>query len=104
VAFQKALKYSIEEEQRSRRVYFLIRETKNQNKETRIRGLLPMYERGVIFHRKTDRDYEAELLVFPNGRRDDRCDVTSFLLEAVENTRTGRTARQFYPHLLRMKK
>jgi len=104
VAYQKALKYSIEEEQRSRRVFFLIREVKPSNKETRIRGLLPMYERGVVFHRKTDLEYETEALTFPRGRHDDRIDCMSFCLDAMDNTRTGRTAKQFYPHLLRLGK
>lgn len=104
VAFQKALKYSIEEEQRNRHVFFLIREVKNGNKETRIRGLLPLYERGVVFHRKTDTEFETEAMTFPKGKHDDRIDCMSFILEAMDNTRNGRTAKQFYPHLLRLGK
>jgi hypothetical protein len=56
VAYQQALKFMIEEEQIARQKYFTVHEVKTKtNKEVRIRGLLPLYERGVIFHRHTDK-------------------------------------------------
>jgi hypothetical protein len=97
IAYQKALKYSVEEEQRKRGRYFSIKETKRSNKEVRIRGLLPLYERGVVYHRKTDVEYETELLQFPKGKRDDRADCCSFLLEALDHTGSGRAPKQFIP-------
>jgi len=88
VAYQKALKYSVEEEQRKRQVYFKVEEVKSTTKkEFRIRGIIPLYERGVIFHRQTDKEYELELLTFPRGRRDDRIDAMGMALDAVQNTR-----------------
>ena len=87
VAFQKALKYSIEEEQRRREVYFSINETKVGNKEQRIRGLLPLYQRGVIFHRHNEYEYEKQLMQFPRGRHDDRIDCMSFCLDTLKPTR-----------------
>ena len=101
VAYQKALKYSIEEEQRKREIYFALRETSNSNKEVRIEGLLPLYERGVIFHKRSDVEYEKEALQFPKGRRDDRLDAMSFCLEAMDQTKTRRFAKVYYPHLKR---
>lgn len=89
IAYQKALKYAVEEEQRKREMYFTIRETKRGNKETRVRGLLPLYERGVIHHLHFDQDYERELLQFPRGKRDDRADCMSFMLQAIQNTGRG---------------
>lgn len=81
IQYQAALKYAIIEEQKKRQKYFIVNEIKAQaNKETRIRGLLPLYGAGVIYHRKGDVEYERELLSFPRGRRDDRADAMSFLL------------------------
>lgn len=94
VAYQKALKYSVEEEQRKRQIYFKVEEVKSSGKkEFRIRGLIPLYERGVIYHRKTDKEYELELLTFPRGRRDDRCDAMGMALDAVKNTRYERKVK-----------
>jgi hypothetical protein len=100
VAYQKALKYNIEEEQRRRNRYFIINEIKTgTNKEIKIRGgLLPLYENGVIFHKHTDREYEHELLAFPRGKRDDRIDCMAMgVTSALQNTRAGRGAKQFRP-------
>ena len=90
VQYQQALKFAVVEEQRKRQIYFIVKEIKTStNKETRIRGLLPMYQAGVIWHRTSDTDYEKEALTFPNGRRDDRLDCMSFLQQAVSNTGTA---------------
>jgi predicted phage terminase large subunit-like protein len=98
VAYQKALKYSIEEEQRRRQTYFKVEEVKTgTNKEMRIRGLIPLYEAGVIYHRHTDKEYELELLTFPRGRRDDRIDAMAMALDAVKNTKYNRQAKTKVP-------
>lgn len=94
VAYQQALKFLIEEQQRKRQVYFVINETKSGNKETRIRGLLGLYQQGVIHHLASDKDYELEALHFPHGKHDDRIDCMSFLLQALDNTKTRRFATQ----------
>jgi len=95
VAYQMALKYSIIEEQKLRKKYFLVREVKtSSNKEMRIRGLLPLYQAGVIYHRRADFEYEREALAFPRGKHDDRIDAMSFVLLS-ENTRGGAQASQF---------
>lgn len=100
VAYQKALKFAIEEQQKVRQRYFRVYETKIGNKEIRIRGLLPLYERGVVFHRRSDVEYERELLQFPRGKHDDRVDCQSFLIEAMANGASFGKAKQYYPHLL----
>lgn len=101
VAYQMALKFSLEEEQRRKGRYFSINEVKtNLNKEVKIRGLLPLYENGVIFHLKSDTEYEKELLQFPRGKHDDRIDCMSFLLDNVQNTARGQFAKQFKPRWL----
>lgn len=76
IAYQEALKYLVIEEQRKREKYFLVYEVKSRSaKEERIRGLLGLYQAGVIHHRQSDVEYERELLSFPRGRRDDRCTI-----------------------------
>lgn len=79
VAYQAALQYFVIEEQRKRGIFFTIEEIKPgrvTKKEERIRGLIPLYRAGVIWHRKGEDDaLETELLQFPKGRRDDRCFV-----------------------------
>lgn len=89
VAYQKALKYFLEEEQRKRQVYFIVNELKRNtstSKEMRIRGLVPLFKAGVIHSRRSDVELERELLQFPKGKRDDRADALASQLEAVENT------------------
>lgn len=101
VAYQAALQYFVIEEQRKRGIFFQIEEIKPgrvTKKEERIRGLIPLYRAGVIWHRKGEDDaLETELLQFPKGRRDDRCDALSYGLSTVrhaprqvEETQDGR--------------
>lgn len=99
VAYQQALKYSVEEEQRQRQQYFMVNDVKTtSNKEVRIRGLIPLYERGVIYHKHNDKEYELELLTFPRGRRDDRCDAMAMGLDAIQNTEYTGQAKTKKPH------
>lgn len=96
IQYQKALVFAIEEEQSKRGVYFKVHETKRSNKEERIGvGLLSLYERGVVYHRKGmfDTEYELELLKFPRGKRDDRADCMSFCLDALKKTETSNKAK-----------
>lgn len=88
VAYQKALQYFILEEQRRRGQFFLVDEIKNarRGKEERIRGLLPYYRAGAIYHRKTNTLLEDQLLEFPFGKHDDHPDALSMQLEAVAPT------------------
>lgn len=104
VQYQKALQYFIEEEMRRRQSYFTIEELKaTGEKETRIRGLVPMYKAGVIFHRPTlDIDLEKELLVFPVGKHDDRIDSLAYLQQLLSNTELeSKKSKTYYPHLKR---
>lgn len=96
VAYQQALKFTILEEQKLRQVYFIVREINTKsNKEVRIRGLLPLYETGVIYHRHTDIEYEREALAFPRGKRDDRVDAMSFTVAYTDASFGGTPVKQF---------
>lgn len=100
IALQKTFKYSLEEEQRKRETYFKIHPVKKQNKEERIKGLISLYEAGIIFHRKKlDLKYEEQLLQFPRGRHDDRIDAMSFCLEYLKPTAMNNLKRYFIPEI-----
>jgi hypothetical protein len=101
VAYQQALKFAIEEEQIHRQIYFTVKEVKTQtNKEVKIRGMRPLYERGVIYHKHSDRDFEEELLSFPRGKHDDRIDVQAIGITCLDFTESKATNNQFIPKWL----
>lgn len=92
VAFQKSLVYFIQEEMRRRQTYLPIVELKTTgSKEMRIRGLLPLYRTGVIFHINTPKaqELEEQLLLFPQSPLDDISDSLAYHLQLIETTRDG---------------
>lgn len=96
VQYQQALKFMVVEEQRKRNQFFVLRDLKSsQKKEERIRGLLALYQNGLMHHRYGDLAYEEELLAFPNGRRDDRIDSAAYILQIASNTFTSNSVKQF---------
>lgn len=99
VAYQRTLEYWVNEKQRKDNFFFnvdLLERKQVQSKEDRIEGLVPLYKNGLIFHRQSgaDKDYEMELLEFPQGKHDDRIDAVSFGLDIVPNTVVKETPRQ----------
>lgn len=81
VAYQEALVYFLTAEMKKRQIYLPIQELKpKSDKELRIRGLIPLYKTGVIWHRHSDIDLEEELLTFPKGKHDDIIDALSYQL------------------------
>ena len=59
------------------------------NKNTRVRGLIPYYESGKIWHitensHNTCEDLEHELLAFPNGVNDDIIDSAAYQLQIAK--------------------
>jgi phage terminase large subunit-like protein len=72
---------------RKRNIFLPIVElTHNQTqKETRIRGLLPRYSSGSIFHIEGEsKELEHELLTFPKSINDDTMDATAYQLQIAE--------------------
>lgn len=56
------------------------------SKEVRVRGLIPRYSSGQIFHIDEDcKDLVDELRVFPKGAHDDTCDAAAMQLEIAES-------------------
>lgn len=90
VAYQSTLKWHVEEKQRKDNFYFMIHEIRPKGaKEDRIRGLLPLYNVGVLYHRKHHTKLEEQLLRFPRGKNDDVADCLAMQLEAVESEGNG---------------
>lgn len=89
-AYQKTLKYQLNDKMREMGEFYNITELKlNQNiqKEFRIRGLEPRYEQGTIFHRRNDLgivELEYELLHFPKAKHDDVADCLASTLEIIQ--------------------
>lgn len=87
VAFQKTLRFFMNDEMRKRNIFLPIKELKadvRQSKENRIRGLVPRYEIGTIFHRKGAHwveNLEDELLRFPHNTHDDIIDALAYQLQ-----------------------
>ncbi len=82
----EGIKPFIRDEQKRRRIFFLITdlEHKQTSKEIRIRGLVPRYQSGTIFHIENQcNDLEDELLRFPKGKHDDLIDALSYQSQIV---------------------
>jgi len=94
-AYQKALKYFVDEEMRRRKEFFNLFEFRDdKDKERRIRGLVPLYRTGVIYHRNWMKDLEKELLQFPKGKYLDLIDCLSFQLTVKRPTTQRKTWKQ----------
>lgn len=86
-AFLAGLKPFLDDEMRKRNIFLPITElSHNQTqKEIRIRGLLPRYSSGSIFHIENEcKDLEHELLTFPRSINDDTMDATAYQLQIAE--------------------
>lgn len=57
---------------------------KGRNKETRIRSLIPLFERGNILLNERSPDLEEELMRFPAGQHDDVLDALAYQLDIVK--------------------
>lgn len=99
VAFQKIFLNLLKEEMRKRDVYIDFEELKAESKKSdRIRGLIPLYKNGVIYHRKgTDIPFETELLQFPKGKHDDRIDAFAYINQLIPATSYGGGVKRYVP-------
>lgn len=75
------LKPYLDEEMNKRNIYLTIEELKHggTQKETRIRTLVPRYQRGQVYHIKDEcMDLEEQMFQFPKGRWDDVIDSLAY--------------------------
>lgn len=86
--FTDGLRPYLDQEQRIRNIFLPIVELKHHStsKEIRIRGLIPRYASGSIFHiQDACRDLEQESFEFPMGLHDDCLDATAYQLQLADN-------------------
>jgi len=77
----------LEEEMRKRNTFIKMVPLKHggTKKETRIRGLIPRYTSGSIFHIEGEcKDLEGELLRFPSSQNDDASDSAAYQSQVAE--------------------
>ena len=86
--FTQAIKPFLDDEMRKKNKHLPIVPLKHggTNKEKRIRGLLPRYDSGSIFHIVDEcDDLEQEELRFPNSKHDDTMDSAAYQSQIAES-------------------
>lgn len=94
--YLEAIKPFLDQEQRRRNRFLPIFELQHnqQHKETRIRGLIPRYQSGSVYHIKQNNmslcsELEEEMVRFPKGVHDDVIDAAAYLTQMVEDMPLG---------------
>ncbi len=85
--YLQAIKQFLDDEMRKRGIYLPIVELEHRqtNKEVRIQGLVPRYERGAVIHiDESCEDLEKELIRFPNATHDDLSDALAYQIQIAE--------------------
>jgi hypothetical protein len=88
-AMQKVFTYIFHKEMKVRRKFFTLNELKSGHsenaKDIRIRGLIPLYRGGQVFHRPRMKkgELELELTQFPVGKLKDRIDALSYKVQLL---------------------
>lgn len=85
--YLQSIKQFMDDEMRKRGVYLPIVELEHrqQAKEVRIRGLIPRYERGGVYHIEgACEDLEGELVRFPKAKWDDLSDSLAYQMQIAE--------------------
>lgn len=91
-AYLHGLKPYLDSEQRKRNVFLPIVELDHgqTQKEIRIRGLIPRYASGSIFHIKGEcNDLEEQMTNFPVGVHDDVLDAVAYQLQIADGMQMG---------------
>lgn len=95
VGYQKKLKYDMEEERKSRKLYPVLREldSAGRRKQLRIEALQPFFEAKKIFLKEDQEVLKTQLLRFPSTRcKDDLIDALAYQLDIYHpSTRAAST-------------
>lgn len=95
-AYLDGLKPYLDSEQRKRNVFLPIVELQHKQvaKEVRVRGLIPRYASGSVFHVTGRCDaLEEEMMQFPSGVHDDVIDAVAYQSQIVQENTRGTKAR-----------
>lgn len=90
--YSLVLKPFLDIEQRKRGIYLPIVPLKHNStqKEVRIRGLIPPYAAGVVYHIEGEcSELEFEQAAFPNGKHDDVVDAEAYIPQLMEGLHGG---------------
>ena len=85
--YLQAVKPFLDDEMRRRNVFLPVVEVDHNQtqKETRMRGLLPRYESGSVYHVEGECvELEEEMVRFPKGAHDDCLDALAYQLQLAE--------------------
>ncbi len=81
VGYQQALLHYIQIEGKKTGKYLHVTPIQTRsNKEEKIRGLVPYYSNGLIWHNNNSQELEDQLVRFPNAKHDDIIDALSMSL------------------------
>lgn len=85
--YQQALMHYIEIEGRKRKKYLHVYGVKHYSrKEERIRGLIPFYSNGLVYHKMNESEVlEDQLTRFPSGKHDDVIDALSMAIPYLKS-------------------
>lgn len=81
VGYQQSIFHYLRLAGQKRGKYLHIEEIRtNSNKESKIRGLIPFYSNGMIYHANGMQELEEQLVRFPSGKHDDIIDALAMSL------------------------
>ena len=91
VGYQQSLLHFMQIEGAKRGRYIHVKPiTTRSNKEAKIRGLIPFYSNGMIYHQSNDNvTLEEQLMRFPNGRHDDIIDALAMAIPLLKKPYTN---------------
>ena len=98
-AFQYTLQIAIEDEMRRRNVFFLVEELKDEGraKKMRIEGLVPRFEAGSIYLKRSFTVLIDQLTQFPKSAHDDVADALAYQLYVTEPPGQKQPKRHYQP-------
>lgn len=98
-AYLDGLKPYLDEEQRKRGVFLPIVELDHRqiSKEIRVRGMIPRYASGSVFHIDNScKELEEQMAHFPVGIHDDVIDAAAYMLQIAEKSHSGGVTPQYH--------
>lgn len=86
IAAQVTISFSLKRRLAKEQIFSTVIEEirQKQDKNAKIRALIPLFRNGLIHHKRDMWEFEAQLLKFPRWRHDDRIDCTQMALYLYE--------------------
>ena len=100
-ALQRVYLLPFKQEMIKRKTFFTIEEVGRSTKESkamRIRGLIPYYANGRVFHRRGLDDLEYQMIQFPRNSHDDILDALAYQVSYWKSMPTSAAPRDSAPY------